>query len=243
MHFKIFSTYEEASTFAATELEAVIRSKPDAVLGLATGSTPEGLYEEMALRHAQGGLDFSQVRTVNLDEYVGLEGTHPQSYRYFMEEKLFSKVNIRRENTHVPQGTAQDLEAAVKGYEALLKSMGAPELQVLGIGANGHIGFNEPGTELEMWSHVADLTEETIEANARFFQTRDEVPRQAISMGIGSIFRAKRILLMAFGESKAQAIKALENSKIDTAIPATLLKLHPNVTIVLDVEAAKLLEL
>lgn len=241
MKFKIFETYEEASAYSAELLAEVIRTKRDAVLGLATGSSPEGMYKEIIRRYEAGDVDFSQVKSVNLDEYVGLTGDHDQSYRYFMDTHLFNHVNINKANTHVPQGVGQDLAALAKAYDELIENLGGIDVQVLGIGANGHIGFNEPEHELHLKTHVAELKPETIEANARFFESREDVPTKAVTMGIGAILSAKKIILIASGESKAEAVKALEDDFISTHVPATLLKLHADVTVVLDQEAASLL--
>ena len=241
MEFKIFDTYEEASKYSADLVADVLKEKKDAVLGLATGSSPEGMYKDLIALYKKGEIDFSEVKSVNLDEYVGLDGNHHQSYRYFMDVNLFNHVNIDKKNTHVPNGIAEDLLEGAKAYDELIDSMGSVDVQVLGIGPNGHIGFNEPGEELLVHTHVADLKEETILANARFFESKEEVPTKAVTMGVGAILKSKKIILIASGKNKAWAVQQMASDVITTKIPATLLKLHPNVTVVLDQEAASLL--
>ena len=218
MNFKIFKTYEEASKFAADYIATALKDKKNSVLGLATGSSPEGMYKELISMYKNGDVDFSKVHSVNLDEYVGLEGTHPQSYRYFMNDRLFDHVNIDLQNTRVPNGVAKDLEEEAKAYTKMVESLGAIDVQVLGIGPNGHIGFNEPGEKLTVNTHVADLTEGTIEANARFFDSKDEVPTKALTMGTAQIMKAKKILLIASGENKAWAVKQLTTEEITTCL-------------------------
>ncbi len=229
--------YDEASRAAAELLAAQIREKPQAVLGLATGSTPEGLYRELIAQYQAGKLDFSGLTTVNLDEYYPIAPTHEQSYRYFMEEHLFRHVNIPHERTYVPNGQATDPVAAGQAYDALIEQLGGIDLQLLGVGQNGHIGFNEPGDALVEGTHVTALTDSTIRANARFFASEADVPTHAMTMGMGNILRARRIVLMACGKAKHAAIEALLDERITTQVPATLLKLHPDVTIVCDEEA------
>jgi len=241
MNFKVFDTYDEVSVYTAELLAEVVRAKEDAVLGLATGSSPVGMYKELIKLHKDGKLDFSKAKSINLDEYVGLDGNHEQSYRYFMNTNLFDHVNIDKKNTFVPDGTAEDLAKGAQKYDKLIESMGGIDVQVLGIGPNGHIGFNEPAEELKMNTHVADLTEGTIQANARFFESEKDVPTKAVTMGVGPIMKAKKIILIASGENKAWAVKSLTDDVITTMIPATLLKLHPDVTVVLDKEAASML--
>ena len=228
----------EGSKKAADLIKNIIEEKNDAVLGLATGSTPIEMYKNLIEMYNNGEISFKDVKTINLDEYLGLAGDHEQSYRYFMDENLFNHVDINKDNTVVPNGLAEDYDQHVADYEAMIDSLGGQDCQVLGVGVNGHIGFNEPGEKLELKTHVEDLTESTIEANKRFFESANDVPKKAISMGIGSIFKAKKILVLAFGETKADAIKALEDSKITTMIPVTLLKLHPDVTVIVDEAAA-----
>ncbi len=231
-------SYEEMSDAAAKIMEEQIAKKPDSVLGLATGSTPVGLYAALRRDYAAGKVDFSKVTTVNLDEYCGLAGDHPQSYRFFMQDNLFDHVNVRPDHTFVPVGTAKDLDAEAKRYEKLVASLGYADLQLLGVGPNGHIGFNEPAEELFLETHVAPLTETTIRANARFFNSEDEVPKRALSMGMGTIFAARRIMLLANGAAKREAIKALlTKDTVDTKCPVTLLHLHQDVTVICDDEA------
>lgn len=238
MDIQVVKDYEAMSQKAAQIIKETIEGQAQPVLGLATGSTPVGTYEELIRLHKEEGLDFSKVISVNLDEYIGLAPDHPQSYRYFMNDKLFSHVNIERNNTHVPNGMADDLEAEGKRYDAMIRDLGHIDLQLLGIGANGHIGFNEPDKTLRASTHVTDLTPSTIQANARFFDSIDDVPTTAISMGMGSILFADKILLLASGEAKADAIRQLTTDDIDPMCPATLLKVHPNVIILVDEAAA-----
>lgn len=238
MKLLVFKDEIEGGKKAAEIIKNVIKDKDNAVLGLATGSTPIEMYKALIKMYKDGEISFKNVKSVNLDEYVGLSGDHEQSYRYFMNENLFNHVDIDKNNTHVPSGTSDNLTKVVRDYEQLLEDLGGQDCQVLGVGMNGHIGFNEPNTELELNTHVEDLTDSTIEANKRFFESADDVPKQAISMGIGSIFRAKKIILLAFGENKADAIKALENSEVSTKLPVTLLKLHSDVTVIVDEAAA-----
>ncbi len=224
-------SYEEMSTLASRIIAAQVLSNPKSVLGLATGSSPIGVYKHLVEDYNKGLLDFSQVKTVNLDEYYGLAGTHPQSYRYFMNEHLFDKVNINKENTHVPNGMADDLEKECEDYEKLIQSMGNVDLQLLGIGHNGHIGFNEPCDRFPRFVHGANLTESTITANARLFENEEEVPKQAITMGIGTILRAKKILLIA-GADKGDIIERAMYGKVTTDVPASVLQFHHDVTII-----------
>lgn len=230
---------EEASTKAAEIIRDVILAKEDAVLGLATGSTPIATYKKLIEMNKNGEISFKKVKTVNLDEYIGLNPDHDQSYRYFMDDNLFNHIDIDKNNTHVPAGISDDFEKDTKDYEALIDSLGHQDVQVLGIGNNGHIAFNEPNDYLEMYTHTEELTESTIEANKRFFESADDVPRRAVSMGIGSIFKAKKIIILAFGRAKAEAVKALADNRLSTKVPATLLKLHPDVTLIVDEEAAE----
>lgn len=239
MDMYILKNEVEGGKKAAEIIKEVINEKNDAVLGLATGSTPIEMYKALIEMYKKGEVSFKNVKSVNLDEYVGLAGDHEQSYRYFMDENLFNHVDIDKNNTYVPDGMSENLSDFVEEYESLIHELGGQDCQVLGVGKNGHIGFNEPNTELELNTHVEDLSESTIDANKRFFESADDVPKQAISMGIGSIFNAKKILLLAFGESKADAIKSLESTKISTEIPVTLLKLHPDVTVIVDEAAAR----
>ena len=229
--------YEEMSRKAANLISAQILLKPDCVLGLATGSTPIGIYDQLVEWNKKGDLDFSTVKTVNLDEYKGLTRDNEQSYYYFMHHHLFDRVNIDEENTHVPNGKVENGDEECLRYEALIASMGGVDLQLLGLGRNGHIGFNEPAADFPKITHCVDLTESTIEANKRFFASADEVPRQAYTMGIGTIMKADKILVVANGEDKADAVAAMVQGKITPEVPASILQLHNNVILVAD-EAA-----
>jgi len=231
--------YSAMSKRAAQIFADEIRRKPNLVIGLATGSTPIGTYQELIRMNKEEGLDFSRVVSFNLDEYYGLTPDNPQSYHYFMFENLFNKINIKKENIHIPDGKASDIENYCREYDRKIESFGGLDLQLLGIGVNGHIGFNEPADKLVSGTHLTDLTEDTIKANSRFFDSPDQVPKKAITMGMGAIMKAKKILLLANGKSKAPIMaKLLSNDYITTEIPASLLKLHPDVTIIMDEEAA-----
>ena len=231
------NNYDAMSRAAAAVMAAQIIAKPDSILGLATGSSPVGLYKNLIDGCRAGDLDFSRITTVNLDEYVGLPGTHDQSYRYFMDHNLFDHVNIDIANTNVPNGMAPDPEAECARYEALLRELGPADIQLLGMGRNGHIGFNEPGDAFIAPTHVVELTDSTIDANARFFASRDEVPKKALTMGVGAIMRAKRVLVVVSGADKAEAVKAAFAGPITPQVPASILQLHPDVVLVGD-EAA-----
>ena len=235
-------TYEDMSKQAANIIASVVTLKPDCMLGLATGSSPIGTYEELVKKYESGELDFSEVTTVNLDEYKGLPKENKQSYYYFMHDNLFDKVNIKPENTHLPDGTNLDSEEEAARYEALVQSLGTVDLQLLGLGRNGHIGFNEPGDSFVEPTHCVDLKGSTIEANKRFFESADDVPKQAYSMGIGTIMRAKKILVVVSGEDKAQALKDTICGPISPKVPGTILRLHPDVTIVADEAAMSLMK-
>lgn len=238
MNILIFKNEVEGGRKAAEIVKEIINEKKDAVLGLATGSTPIEMYKELIRLYENKEVSFKDVKSVNLDEYVGLSGEHEQSYRYFMNDNLFNHIDIDKNNTYVPNGLSQDFEKEALEYEDLIKRLGGQDCQILGVGQNGHIGFNEPNSKLDSITHVEDLTESTIEANKRFFESVNDVPRKAISMGMGSILKARKIILLAFGEAKADVIKSLEDSKITTEIPVTLLKLHPDVTVIVDEAAA-----
>ena len=233
---KIYETkdYQEMSRQAANILSAQVILKPDCVLGLATGSTPIGTYDKLVEWYDKGDLDFSEVRTVNLDEYRGLTRDNDQSYYYFMHQHLFDRVNIKLENTNVPDGTQEDAEKGCARYEALIESMGGVDIQLLGLGHNGHIGFNEPAADFAVTTHCVDLTESTIEANKRFFESADDVPRQAYTMGIGTIMKAKKILLVVNGEGKADIVAKAFFGPVTPEVPASILQLHRDVTIVAD---------
>ncbi len=229
--------YEEMSRKAAGIVSAQIIMKPDCVLGLATGSTPLGLYKQLIEWYRNGDLDFSGVRTVNLDEYKGISRENNQSYYYFMHQNLFDHVNIPIENTHLPNGMEPDSEKECRRYEELIQSMGSVDLQLLGIGHNGHIGFNEPADAFDKLVHCVNLTQSTIEANKRFFASAEEVPKQAYTMGIQTIMRSKKILIIANGEGKADIVRDAFFGPITPRVPASVLQLHNDVTLVAD-EAA-----
>ncbi|MDE6880922.1 MAG: glucosamine-6-phosphate deaminase [Oscillospiraceae bacterium] len=233
---KIYVTedYQSMSRKAANIVSAQVILNPASVLGLATGSTPVGLYKQLIAWYEKGDLDFDQVRTVNLDEYVGLAPTHDQSYRYFMQKNFFDHINIVPANTHVPDGLAQDPGAACQCYNQIIRDLGGIDIQVLGMGHNGHIGFNEPGQAFELETHVVELTDRTIDANARFFASRDEVPRKAITMGIKSIMQARQILMVVSGQDKAGIVKAAFSGPVTPQVPASILQMHPNVVLVGD---------
>ena len=226
--------YKDMSRKAANIISAQIIMKPNCVLGLATGSTPIGTYEQLVEWYHKGDLDFSKVTSVNLDEYRGLEKSNDQSYDYFMHEHLFDKVNIHPENVNLPDGMAEDAEKECKRYEELIRSLGGVDLQLLGLGNNGHIGFNEPGAAFEKETHCVNLTERTIEANKRFFASADDVPKQAFTMGIKTIMQAKKILVIASGEDKAEILKEAFFGPVTPAVPASILQLHNNVIVVGD---------
>jgi len=241
MRVMIVRDYDEMSRRAAEIVKEQILKKPDTVLGLATGSTPLGMYKYLIEMHKNGEIDFSNVITFNLDEYIGLSPDHPQSYHYFMYENLFNHINIKKENIHIPNGVAEDLEEECKRYEREIRRIGRIDLQILGIGVNGHIGFNEPDESIETKTHIVTLTEETINANKRFFKSIEEVPRRAITMGLSSIMKARKIMLLASGSNKAKAIKETLKGRLTTKVPSTVLVLHPDVTIIMDKRAASLL--
>lgn len=234
--------YNEVSRKAAQIMAAQIIAKPQSVLGLATGSTPVGMYQQMVEWCKAGDLDFSQITSVNLDEYKGLSGENDQSYRYFMNTNLFDHVNIDKTRTFVPNGLEEDSEKACADYNEVIRSVGGVDMQLLGIGGNGHIGFNEPSDAFEKETHCVDLTESTIKANARFFASMDEVPKQAYTMGIKNIMEAKKILLVANGEAKAEALYNSLYGSITPQVPASILQLHPDVTVVADEAALSLIK-
>ena len=229
--------YKEMSEMAADIIGAQVLLKPDAVLGLATGSTPIGTYEELVRRYEAGRLDFGKIKTVNLDEYRGLTRDNDQSYYYFMHSHLFDHININKNNTKVPDGMEPDTLKAGQDYDNIIKNYGGIDLQLLGLGNNGHIGFNEPGDEFIDKTHVVDLTESTIEANKRFFASIDDVPKQAYTMGIGSIMRAKRVLMVVNGKGKAEIVKEAFFGPITPKVPASILQLHNDFILIGDVEA------
>ena len=233
----VCKNYEEMSVAAAQIVADVMKADPACVLGLATGSTPVGMYKKLIEMNKAGEIDFSRVTTVNLDEYYPIAPDNDQSYRYFMNENLFNHVNIDKSRTFVPNGMAADPVAACEAYEDTVASVGAAAIQVLGIGQNGHIGFNEPDNALEVRTHVTDLTESTIKANARFFASEADVPTKALTMGIGTILGAKKIIILANGAAKHDAVSKMLAGKLDTSCPASMLNLHNDVIVVCD-EAA-----
>jgi glucosamine-6-phosphate deaminase len=238
MDIRIAQDAEVGSRFGAGILATAIRQNPDLVLGLATGKTPLCLYEELVRLHSLTGLDFSRVSTFNLDEYCGLAADHPCSYHHFMWEHLFDRVNISAHKVHIPDGMASDLEALCDGYEREIRSLGGIEIQLLGIGKNGHIGFNEPYSPLNSRTRVTELAPETVEANSECFGGVDKVPRNAVTMGIATILQAQHCLLLAFGSSKADPVSAMVQGAVTSALPASMLQGHPKVTVVLDEAAA-----
>lgn len=237
MRVIVCENYEELSAQAAKIMASQVILKPDSVLGLATGSTPVGMYRRLAEMCRCGELDFSRVVTFNLDEYYPIEKANSQSYHYFMDENFFLKINIAPGNIHIPNGEAADPEAECRRYDQAIADCGGIDLQLLGIGRNGHIGFNEPGDALHVSTHVTRLTEDTIRANSRFFEKIEEMPTRALTMGIGAILRARRILLLVSGANKHDALMELFTPEIKTTNPATLLKVHPDVILICDRDA------
>lgn len=234
--------YEEMSREGAKQVASLVRKKPDCVIGFATGSTPLGMYHELIRLHREEGLDFSKVTTFNLDEYVGLPPSHDQSYHYFMWENLFKHINVNTRHVYIPMGMAEDIEAFCQWYEEKIVECGGIDLQILGIGANGHIAFNEPGSSLGSRTRIKTLSEKTRKDNARFFKKTEEVPRYAITMGVGTIMEAKNLLLLASGSGKAEAIKATAEGPIMGKYPATIVQLHRYATVLIDRDAASKLE-
>ncbi len=237
MKFIVCKDYEEISKKAAEIMADVIKNKPNCVLGLATGSTPTGMYKELINMNKSGEISFEKVVSYNLDEYYPISPDNDQSYRYFMNDNLFNHIDIKMENTHLLNGEAQNPDEECAKYDKAIEVAGGIDIQVLGIGRNGHIAFNEPDDALIAPTHKTGLTEDTIDANARFFASADDVPKHALTMGMASIFGAKKIILLANGASKKDAIKDLLSDEIKTSNPSTLLKLHPDVTILCDKEA------
>ncbi len=229
--------YEGMSKKAAFLMAAQINAKPDSVLGLATGSTPVGVYRQLIQWYREDLLDFSRITTINLDEYRGLAAENDQSYRYFMNHNLFDHVNIRKECTYLPDGTEPDSKKACREYDAIIKGVGGIDLQILGLGRNGHIGFNEPGDCFEKTTHCVDLTESTIEANKRFFPKEEDVPRQAYTMGIQTIMGAGTILLLVSGEEKTEILRQVICGPVTPRVPASILQMHPRAVVIAD-EAA-----
>ena len=236
----ITENYEEMSNQAAQLIIDVIKRNPNAVLGLATGTSPIGTYQNMIKDHKENGTSYKNVKTVNLDEYVGLTADHDQSYAYFMRKNLFDGLDIDQTNTHLPCGSASDLSKECDRYNALLDTM-KQDVQVLGLGSNGHIGFNEPNTPFDSVTHLVDLTENTIKDNSRLFASIDEVPHQALSMGIKNIMQAKSVVMVVSGKNKAKAVYDMVKGEVSPVCPASVLQLHPFVTVICDKEAASLL--
>lgn len=229
-----FKTQADLDRAAADLIISTVRIKPNAILGMATGGTPVGLYKEIVKSYQDGLVSFKDARTFNLDEYVGLPVTHPESYRAFMQRNLFDHIDIHPENTHVPNGNATDIDEECRRYDHMMYEQGAVDLQLLGIGHNGHIGFNEPDTHLSRFTYKVTLKEETREANKRFFNSLEEVPTHAVTMGMGSIMQAKTILLVVKGAEKAAILDATLNGPITTQVPASLLQTHPRVIVMTD---------
>lgn len=242
MKIIIAKDYNDMSRKAANIISAQVILKENSVLGLATGSTALGTYKQLIEWYNKDDVDFSQVRTINLDEYVGMSPAHTQSYRRYMDENFFDHINILPENTHLPLGMAKNVEAECRRYEDLMQSLGGIDLQLLGLGHNGHIGFNEPNSAFEQQTHCVALKEQTIQANSRFFENQDEVPRYAITMGIKSIMQAHRILLCVSGESKADILCRSLTGPVTPEVPASILQMHPNLTVVADRDAASKLK-
>jgi glucosamine-6-phosphate deaminase len=232
--------YKDMSRKAANIISAQVIMKPNCVLGLATGGTPVGTYAQLIDWYNKGDIDFSEVTTINLDEYRGLPRDHEQSYWYFMQKNLFSSVNVQPDRIFVPDGSNPDAEAACREYDAIIHNAGGIDLQLLGIGPDGHIGFNEPGEAFELGTHCVDLTQSTIEANARFFSSIDEVPRQAYTMGIKTIMQARKVLMVANGANKAEIIKKAFFGPVTPEVPAYILQMHPDFILVGDEEALAL---
>ena len=228
--------YDEMSLTAAREIAQFIINKPDCVLGLPTGCTPIGTYRMLVDMYSQGQVDFSGVKTFNLDEYYPIDKNNKNSYYYFMQENLFKHVNIKPENIHIPDGSTSDCKAECENYDKMIEESGGIDLQVLGVGRNGHIGFNEPDKELICKTHMVELTPDTIEVNSKLFDDETQMPRHALTMGMESIMKARKIILLISGESKADILDAIFSGKITTQIPATFLQLHPDVTVITDID-------
>ena len=238
MQISIYPGYDELSKAAGAAVAEVVRAKPNAVVGLATGSSPLGLYAELARLHKEEGLDFSKAASFNLDEYVGLPPEHEQSYRRFMNENLFDHINIDKKNTHVPSGTATDYKKHCAEYEENIRKAGGIDVQVLGIGSDGHIGFNEPGTSLGSRTHVTTLTEQTIDDNARFFEKKEDVPTFACTMGVGTVLDARKCVMVVNGKKKAKIAHEAFEGPITCICTASALQMHPDTAVFLDEEAA-----
>lgn len=238
MEVIITADYDAMSKEAAAIIAGVVRAKPNAVLGLATGGTPVGTYKELIRLHKDEGLDFSKIATFNLDEYVGLPASHDQSYHYFMHDNLFNHINISPENVHVPNGMADDIPAFCEWYEDEIEAFGGLDLQLLGIGSDGHIAFNEPMSSLASRTRLKTLTEETLDDNARFFEKKEDVPKFAITMGVGTVLEARQLLLVANAEKKAEVVAKFIEGPVTSMITASALQLHPNAVVILDEPAS-----
>lgn len=243
MEVIIKETYEHASAEAARIVARRVREKPDCVLGLATGSTPLGLYKELVRMHKSEGLDFSKVTTFNLDEYVGLPKEHPQSYFNYMQTNFFAHINVKQSNIHIPNGMAQNIPSHCEDYERSIETVGGIDLQVLGLGVDGHIGFNEPTSSLSSQTRIKTLTQATIAANARFFESENKVPRHVITMGVGTIYKSKHCLILASGANKSHAVKMTVEGPVTAMVPGSALQLHAKCTVVVDDAAASELSL
>ena len=243
MEITICKNYNEMSKAAARVVADLVNHKPNAVLGFATGSTPVGLYKELIRLHKEEGLDFSKVTTFNLDEYVGLPTDHPQSYRYFMNENLFLHINVPLQNTHVPCGTSANHKAFCEWYEERIEACGGIDIQILGIGSDGHIAFNEPGSSLGSRTRMVYLTKQTIDDNSRFFKKKGDVPVNAISMGVGTILEARKLLMVVNGKNKTEAIAAAIEGPVTSMITASAIQLHPDIKVFIDEDATGQLKL
>lgn len=242
MRIYIEESYHALCKKAALILGSQIILNPKSILGLATGSTPLGMYQELVAMYNRGELDFSEVTTFNLDEYYGLPQHHDSSYFMYMMKNFFQHVNLPRTNIHIPDGMAENVVKECLEYEEKIRIAGGIDLQILGIGSNGHIGFNEPGPKLNVTTHLVELSEKTITDNSRFFDRKEDVPREALSVGIATIMQAKKIVLLASGVSKAEAIREMTSGYVNTQVPASILQTHPNVTLIVDKEAGFLIE-
>ncbi len=238
MRIVVTKDYDEMSKRAADVIFAQVLMKPDSVLGLATGSSPEGLYKNLVKRYEKGRIDFAEVVTINLDEYQGLSRDNEQSYWYFMNKHFHSHVNVKPENIHVPDGSNMDAKEACHEYDEIIERAGGIDLQLLGLGPDGHIGFNEPADSFATGTHCIKLEESTIEANKRFFGSRDEVPRKAYTMGVGTIMKARKVLMVVSGKGKADIVKESFFGPVKPQVPASILQMHPDFTLILDEDAA-----
>lgn len=242
MRIIVCENYEGVSKKAAQMILSQVTLKPNSVIGLATGSTPLGMYEKLVEMNKKGDIDFSQVKTFNLDEYYNLPRTSDQSYYYFMHKNLFNHINIDNKNINIPNGMSADIEKECKKYDNAIEQAGGIDIQVLGIGGNAHIGFNEPTINFETKTHLVELEETTIIANSRFFQTKEEVPQKAITMGVGSIFKSRKIILLASGDEKSDAIYNTVYGKVIPEVPSSILQFHNDIVLILDKKAAKRLD-